>query len=267
MKFRDKRIKLFQSAPPVRGATAFHSRPHLPAHRFNPRPPCGERQRHTAVQSGPTCFNPRPPCGERLVASPVSSASSSFNPRPPCGERRKAIRARSGNPCFNPRPPCGERPLDACVCLGACGFNPRPPCGERLCTVGALARSPFQSAPPVRGATPYLALYAEDQSVSIRAPRAGSDTLCVTGMAACYRFNPRPPCGERLSRATIPAGKSMFQSAPPVRGATTPFSHEPPDSIVSIRAPRAGSDIIIVRCAATLIVSIRAPRAGSDLNL
>ena len=56
----------------------------------------------------------------------------------------------------------------------------------------------FQSTPPVRGATlPY-------------APR-----ICASD-----DFNPRPPCGGRLSRLRYLAECLKFQSTPPVRGAT-----------------------------------------------
>ena len=80
---------LFQSTPPMRGATdrkfkTIHRRtisihaPHAGSDNdcvivspktvkhFNPRPPCGERPEELSQQiPGLSDFNPRPPCGER----------------------------------------------------------------------------------------------------------------------------------------------------------------------------------------------------------
>ena len=144
-------------------------------------------------------------------------------------------------------------------------FNPRPPCGERLTSVSVSgAINLFQSAPPVRGAT--------------RSPE------CTCACSSC--FNPRPPCGERLGPYWRSASGPPFQSAPPVRGATVVDSGYEDAIGVSIRAPRAGSDlngaytwriarfqsappvrgatVHFARIIVSAVVSIRAPRAGSD---
>ena len=58
-------------------------------------------------------------------------------------------------------------------------FNPRSPCGERLLLCNALKRP---------------------NTISIHAPRAGSDPVrLLSTVQNCY-FNPRSPCGERLQR-------------------------------------------------------------------
>ena len=57
---------------------------------------------------------------------------------------------------------------------------------------------------------------------------------------------------------------NMFQSAPPVKGATVAFHAGLREDEVSIRAPREGGDS---RCTFGLVllqVSIRAPREGGD---
>jgi len=102
------------------------------------------------------------------------------------------------------------------------------------------------------------------------------------------RFNPRPPCGERRDTYAPAATKTQFQSTPPVRGATDERRRDVPLSLVSIHAPRAGSDTEQSQVLATdmafqstppvrgatnaeshngmpFVVSIHAPRAGSDL--
>ena len=62
--------------------------------------------------------------------------------------------------------------------LGCCwnNFNPRSPWGERLSAGGqAAALQGFQSTLPVGGATLYPHLLYTGTSISIHAPRGGSD--------------------------------------------------------------------------------------------
>ena len=78
---------------------------------------------------------------------------------------------------FNPRSPCGERQIPRpCQRKGDAYFNPRSPCGERR-TVFRRLDYPmiFQSTLPVRGATELAAAAAIITTISIHAPRAGSD--------------------------------------------------------------------------------------------
>ena len=58
---------------------------------FNPRSPCGERQR-VRLQQWETIwyFNPRSPCGERPKGHPLLLLAEYFNPRSPCGERHNS---------------------------------------------------------------------------------------------------------------------------------------------------------------------------------
>ena len=55
-------------------------------------------------------------------------------------------------------------------------------------------------------------------------------------------FNPRSPCGERLYRHGGLAIRGAFQSTLPVRGATVTTKPMYACSVISIHAPRAGSD-------------------------
>ena len=57
---------------------------------------------------------------------------------------------------------------------------------------------------------------------------------------------------------------AMFQSAPPVKGATRPRTSCGHRGHVSIRAPREGGDVEFSGVALGLEVSIRAPREGGD---
>ena len=78
-------------------------------------------------------------------------------------------------------------------------FNPRSPCGERLPeSVNNLFITTFQSTLPVWGATTMPTLSSGWISISIHAPRVGSDGCRMAGTAVKCNFNPRSPCGERL---------------------------------------------------------------------
>ena len=78
--------------------------------------------------------------------------------------------------------------------------------------------------------------------ISIHAPRAGGDLSLLQSGLLSYHFNPRPPCGGRL----LPDEKSepprIFQSTPPVRGATCSANWAYRNVRISIHAPRAGGD-------------------------
>ena len=171
-----------------------------------------------------------------------------FNPRSPCGERRRytIVNRYSLTVNFNPRSPCGERQMGTVCSSSAAYFNPRSPCGERLSIVITIKNyiMQFQSTLPVRGATNSLIFSFNSLfSISIHAPRAGSDGVHFGRLQRNKNFNPRSPCGERLFPLVI-----------------IPFN-----DCISIHAPRAGSDeddanIKIVRAE----ISIHAPRAGSD---
>ena len=125
-----------------------------------------------------------------------------------------------------------------------CDFNPRSPCGERQGNVLLIREQKiFQSTLPVWGAT--------GMSTAIR-----KDFL---------NFNPRSPCGERLDAHEISHRTDRFQSTLPVWGATgdgvfdriikTYFN---PRSPCGERRSPSGRFVI------TNIISIHAPRVGSD---
>ena len=145
---------------------------------------------------------------------------------------------------FNPRPPCGGRPDRNAIASKLLDFNPRPPCGGRPCSAwGAYgAYSYFNPRPPCGGR-----------------PHA------LKGGLLLYHFNPRPPCGGRQERAVKKFEEILFQSTPPVRGATTRSRRgvQPPEDI-SIHAPRAGGDADTPSGLFCAVISIHAPRAGGD---
>ena len=77
-------------------------------------------------------------------------------------------------------------------------------------------------------------------------------------------FNPRSPCGERPASSTTALSSGRFQSTLPVRGATWVVAAHCRQMLISIHAPRAGSDKTLSIFVMVRVISIHAPRAGSD---
>ena len=172
--------------------------------KFQSTLPHGERRRLLNRISRKLEFQSTLPHGERLNFEAITLLQNYFNPRPPHGERHFRISSfcirihisihapRMGSdislsilyprkPYFNPRPPHGERPAyTSCHKALLSYFNPRPPHGERL----------------------FVIMKAVKQfSISIHAPRMGSDQQVSHFKLAVSNFNPRPPHGERPHRA------------------------------------------------------------------
>ena len=124
-------------------------------------------------------------------------------------------------------------------------FNPRSPHGERPTVVGALPIwRAFQSTLPARGAT--------------------DTTLCIL-MASNTHFNPRSPHGERpIHEMRHTYISIIFQSTLPARGATVTFAPCARADLISIHAPRTGSDLVAILRERGDLISIHAPRTGSD---
>ena len=122
---------------------------------------------------------------------------------------------------FNPRPPCGGRPLSTPDRWRCWHFNPRPPCGGRLAQARLIQElEVFQSTPPVWGATRAGRTAHRLFCISIHAPRVGGDLLNQDKTLHKSHFNPRPPCGGRPFVCHFATLKFIFQSTPPVWGAT-----------------------------------------------
>ncbi len=145
-------------------------------------------------------------------------------------------------------------------------FNPRSPWGERLVDfVKFIRHRRFQSTLPVGGATAARVAEFHRQTVSIHAPRGGSDEQTFLAARIRPRFNPRSPWGERPTDAASVAAYGEFQSTLPVGGATTMRTKTDYVIEVSIHAPRGGSDYAEIGADTTKLVSIHAPRGGSDV--
>ena len=167
---------------------------------------------------------------------------------------------------FNPRSPHGERLFINSRKSFASGFQSTLPARGATRTTRLTRCSPtFQSTLPARGATKHRLSYDSQGYISIHAPRTGSDgyrrawrrrvqafqsTLPARGATPRQRlhcprgtdFNPRSPHGERQlpNQAGLAPGK--FQSTLPARGATRWRKGGVPQALISIHAPRTGSD-------------------------
>ena len=145
-------------------------------------------------------------------------------------------------------------------------FNPRSPRGERLIhLLPSCVRILFQSTLPARGATICCLVASLSVSISIHAPREGSDLDSIavnvfsfyisihapregsdSQMIICIprqsNFNPRSPRGERRLSPHRLFSLPPFQSTLPARGATYIYAGEDLPEGISIHAPREGSD-------------------------
>jgi len=96
----------------------------------------------------------------------------------------------------------------------------------------------------VRGATVDVSTLIANSLVSIHAPRAGGDNSDAFESVAEQLVSIHAPRagGDRCCLACRD-GRKLFQSTPPVRGATPKSAGKGERRNVSIHAPRAGGDV------------------------
>ena len=124
---------------------------------------------------------------------------------------------------FNPRSPRGERRFSGRCWADWCDFNPRSR----------------------EGSDRPAAYPGSKTGISIHAPREGSDKpLSGHDFFRLQHFNPRSPRGERLQRQNATCFGFLFQSTLPARGATLSCAQKRKIGIISIHAPREGSDFV-----------------------
>ena len=124
----------------------------------------------------------------------------------------------------------------------------------------------FQSTLPVGGATRTFGGKDGCIAISIHAPRGGSDSGRSSQQTHTPDFNPRSPWGERPPGSATLLSPPLFQSTLPVGGATSAVRRLFRRNIISIHAPRGGSDrITIIQICNKCLISIHAPRGGSDV--
>ena len=99
-------------------------------------------------------------------------------------------------------------------------------------------------------------------------PAGGSDHWHWCHSCQLRHFNPRSPQGERLSFSVSLVPVTSFQSTLPAGGATPHAFFERLNPVISIHAPRRGSDQQMPdRRRNCSPISIHAPRRGSDSGI
>ena len=240
-------------------------------HYFNPRSPHGERQTLAQITDLARHFNPRSPHGERPIncfryrpcidtfqsTLPARGATRRctgkpdfcyFNPRSPHGERRTVWEGTNIVNHFNPRSPHGERRFQRrrqVLRVHPISIH-APRTGSDLSSVDARAMPcAFQSTLPARGATRDAVMnFARRVAISIHAPRTGSDSIPCANAAKKLKFQSTLPARGATKSASAITRFLLFQSTLPARGATHTQSIRKAASLISIHAPRTGSDAL-----------------------
>ena len=187
---------------------------------FNPRPPCGGRPSlvHQVDDAGSISIHAPRVGGDFTVKDDVSKLSKfqstppvwgateewtststpwSFQSTPPVWGATSAW--TMGLPLrqnFNPRPPWGGRRLrpQACPCPTATISIHAPRVGgDDRGGHGRYAPVPFQSTPPVWGATLVFVITSDLCNISIHAPRVGGDCVQSRQIRLRKRFQSTPP--------------------------------------------------------------------------
>ena len=123
-------------------------------------------------------------------------------------------------------------------------FYPRSPRGERHIAYRAKMDDIRISIHAPRVGSDRVASYHKTTSgiISIHAPRVGSDGQPLNFSYGGEYFYPRSPRGERLRFLRIDQTDSLFLSTLPAWGATIISWLISPIYLISIHAPRVGSD-------------------------
>ena len=193
-----------------------------PPPRFNPRAPCGARPAAIQYPGNRIRFQFTRPVRGATSAAPYDHLPLCVSIHAPhAGRDLLSPAVVNGHRSFNPRAPCGARRLQCTVPIIRVRFNPRAPCGARH--FSAPRRTwlrEFQSTRPMRGATCPPECFRLRRSVSIHAPHAGRDSRRFGNCTERRCFNPRAPCGARLTVTKDEPSFYVFQSTRPMRGAT-----------------------------------------------
>ena len=128
-----------------------------------------------------------------------------------------------------------------------------------------IARIEFQSTLPARGATAKQEGTSSDFTISIHAPRTGSDKSSTAHGGGSPDFNPRSPHGERRFPGDPNGSAAEFQSTLPARGATVPASSAvSTTNYFNPRSPHGERPRVRDAPTRAVVISIHAPRTGSD---
>ena len=233
---------------------------------FNPRSPCGERPVTYCQYGDKRQFQSTLPVWGATPSKTASLTASRFQSTLPVwgatswfydGEKTADISIHA--------PRVGSDFMEAYTSASLCLFQSTLPVwGATSSAISLPTIFIFQSTLPVWGATGRRHHQQRSGPISIHAPRVGSDSGHHGSGAGRRNFNPRSPCGERRGNqrprvrggdfnprspcgerpawARSLSGRPVFQSTLPVWGATSPCHVLGLSALISIHAPRVGSD-------------------------
>ena len=186
-------------------------------------------------------------------------------PRTGSDGNRRDHQARGGN--FNPRSPHGERPFPLPAGTSAAyHFNPRSPHGERRYITRASGKSPkiFQSTLPARGAT--LSFGVHRQNTNYFNPRSphGERLDAYKQQVETEKFQSTLPARGATDVSELTGGSLTFQSTLPARGATETINCYCMIMPFQSTLPARGATIVLSASSPMMLISIHAPRTGSD---
>ena len=144
---------------------------------------------------------------------------------------------------FYPRSPCGERRTKKLSIPVPAYFYPRSPCGERQ----SSGNSCTQALP-----------------ISIHALLAESDHIHAPSRNLYLHFYPRSPCGERRPRQVVIIIVDNFYPRSPCGERHISARRGASESIISIHALLAESDMLLRDSTGRSVISIHALLAESD---
>ena len=123
---------------------------------------------------------------------------------------------------FNPLPSCEGRPSRYPEHWSGVGISIHSPHarGDESWTLGATARSSFQSTPLMRGETPDGDAQRRLHKISIHSPHARGDAQHAIRTGGNTDFNPLPSCEGRPFPQYSTVNFWQFQSTPLMRGET-----------------------------------------------
>jgi len=216
---------------------------------FNPRSPCGERLQdieEVALPGFISIHAPRagsdmylsgldhfikisihaPRAGSDFTWGFPLQRARYFNPRSPCGERQEPLLEYTGREVISIHAP-------------RAGSDARPPTGQGISSISI-------HAPRAGSDFPVQAFNRVRNHFNPRSP-CGERPYLHDPAQPYENFNPRSPCGERPVTPSCNGNASAFQSTLPVRGATPCPACGALTPLISIHAPRAGSDNTLSR--------------------
>ena len=265
-------LLLFLSTLPARGATRKLKFFGKKICNFYPRSPRGERPWKATLPPQPEPISIHAPReGSDKNLRHVLDGILNFYPRSPRGERRPAlwmngdIRAKflSTLPARGATGRCGDPAQEAQeISIHA----PREG-SDAVFWAACTACTAISIHAPREGSDPHYNIdICANNEISIHAPREGSDLQPGRPARPAAYFYPRSPRGERPIWSGVRSPALVFLSTLPARGATETLQSFLKGNYEFLSTLPARGATFAAACAQkNMLISIHAPREGSDL--